>query len=159
MKRCASCKDSTPLRVHEPAKVEFIVDGRAFTGSVPRVAECVRCGAEYASTRALKTLQMMVARDLAVSAAIGAEGFRYMRKALDMKAKHLASLLDVTRETLSRWEMGEREIPRMAWTLLAGIVLEVSKGSSPTLSLLIGLKDPVRVPKTNVVGDLSRRFG
>lgn len=145
--------------MHEPAKVEIIVDGRAFTGSIPRMAECEKCGTEYASWNALKTLQTMVARDLAVSAAIGGEGFKYMRKALGIKAKHLASLLDVTRETLSRWETGEREIPRMAWTLLAGMVLEGSNERSPTLSLLVGLKDPVKLPKTNVAGELTRRFG
>src|SRR4051812_46497597 len=127
LKKCIKCGGTKLRETSTPLKQ--VVDGREFTGAL-RTQTCDACGESYVDLADGKRYEMDVARDLAVGAAIGPEGFRYMRKALGMKADHLASLLDVARETLSRWETGEREIPRMAWALLAGIVLEDVKGAS-----------------------------
>lgn len=154
VKKCVKCGGTKFRESATPLKQ--VVDGREFTGSL-RTRTCESCSEGYVDLSDGKRYEMDVARDLAVGAGIGPEGFRYMRKALGMKAEQLATLLDVARETLSRWETGDREIPRMAWALLAGIVLEGSTGSSPTLSRLVDFKEPPKLAKTNVAGELAAR--
>lgn len=43
-----------------------------------------------------------------------AKEFKFVRKVAELKATEVAVMLDVAAETISRWESGERPIPRMA---------------------------------------------
>jgi transcriptional regulator with XRE-family HTH domain len=59
-----------------------------------------------------------------------------MRKALSLRGSELGALLDVTAETISRWENGQRNVHRTAWVALGSMVLEKMQGSTSTLDRL-----------------------
>jgi transcriptional regulator with XRE-family HTH domain len=47
-----------------------------------------------------------------------------MRKALGLRAADLAEMLDVTPETLSRWETGKLPMGRTSWLTLSSLALD-----------------------------------
>jgi DNA-binding transcriptional regulator YiaG len=106
------------------------VAGRTFTVEVPAVRD-----AEYGDTVSLADLaraELEIASQLALEGPVSGEAFRYMRGALGIQAKDLATLLDVTPETVSRWENGARDLDRGAWIALGGMALE--KAGKPTVT-------------------------
>ena len=66
-----------------------------------------------------------------------------------MRAADLAELLDVTPETVSRWETGKLDVARAAWSALAGIVVERAhgEGRSRMLDRLRALQAPKKLAK------------
>jgi transcriptional regulator with XRE-family HTH domain len=75
------------------------------------------------------------------------ETFRFMRKSLGMRAADLAELLDVTPETISRWETGKLDVARSAWATLADVVVEQAEGRSRMLDRLRTLREPKKLAK------------
>lgn len=55
---------------------------------------------------------------------------KFLRTELDLSQKTLASLLDVTENTVRRWEHGEVAIPGPAQRALAGYYLETVNGGT-----------------------------
>ncbi|HTP29443.1 MAG TPA: hypothetical protein VMK12_27735, partial [Anaeromyxobacteraceae bacterium] len=58
----------------------------------------------------------------------------------------LAELLDVTIETISRWEHGKQSLDRRAVALLASMVLDRIEGRTSTLDRLKALLKPEPLP-------------
>jgi transcriptional regulator with XRE-family HTH domain len=70
-----------------------------------------------------------------------------MRKSIGMRAADLAELLDVTPETVSRWETGKLDVTRAAWSTLADVVVEHAERASRMLDRLRTLREPKKLAK------------
>lgn len=96
---------------------------QTFTAEVPAV-RCEACGAVFFDGPALGDFERAAARELAQRGPATAETFRFMRKAIGMRAADLAEMLDVTPETISRWETGKLPMSRTTWLTLSSLVLD-----------------------------------
>ncbi len=121
MKRCVECKGCLQRRLVEET---LQVGGHRFVASLPgRV--CAGCGETYLDAKTLERFELTVAVDLALAGETKGEVFKFIRKAVGMKATELAELLGVAAETVSRWETGERAVDRGAFALLADMAREM----------------------------------
>jgi DNA-binding XRE family transcriptional regulator len=125
MKRCYKCKGETLAETKVEERIE--VAGKTFTASVLAI-KCAACGELYYPGPVL-------------------ESFGFMRRALGLKAVELAELLDVTHETVSRWEHGHQPVERRAVALLSAMVLDRLEGQTTTLDRLKTLLKPKPLPK------------
>jgi len=114
------------------------LDGRTFRGTLPATV-CTKCGEVFVDGKEIARFDAEIAARMARDGAPSGASFQWMRKAMGLRGADLAPLLDVSAETLSRWETGERTVPRTAWVLLSRIVLEGRGPSSPTLGRLTSL--------------------
>jgi DNA-binding transcriptional regulator YiaG len=128
------------------AEEQLEVAGKTFTAILP-ITKCVNCGATYISHDALGVLELGTAAELARHGEVSAEAFGFMRRVLGMKASELAELLDVTYETISRWEHGHQPVERRAAALLSAMVLDRVEGRSTILEQLQALLKPVPLPR------------
>jgi putative zinc finger/helix-turn-helix YgiT family protein len=144
MKRCYKCKGE----MLEETKVEESrhLAGRTFTASVPAL-KCSECSELYFPGPALEAFDVAIAGELARHGEVSAEAFAFMRRAIGMTARELAELLDVTPETVSRWEHGKRQLERGPFALLAEMVLDRLEGRTTTLDRLKALLKPDPLPK------------
>jgi DNA-binding transcriptional regulator YiaG len=142
--KCARCdgrlERTTTERVQDVAR-------RRFVATVPARA-CRVCGAVYVAAASLERVELAVACELAVHGPATGETFRYMRKALGMRASDLASLLGVTPETVSRWENEQRPVDGPTWITLGSLVLEKARRASSTLDRLRAMRDYRAPPRT-----------
>jgi DNA-binding transcriptional regulator YiaG len=122
------------------------VAGFTFTATIP-VKRCESCREEYFELNDLAALNMAIAGELARHGEMSGESFRFMRKALGMRALELAELLDVTHETVSRWEHERLPVERRAAALLSAMVLDRLEGRTATLDRLKTLLKPDPLPK------------
>lgn len=136
----------------EPGVVERTerVGDLSYTAEIPAKL-CPSCGESYVSLETLRQLGALVAADLAREGVATPEAFKYMRKRLRLPAKELAALLDVSPETVSRWEHGKHPLDSRAVKLL-GVMVLVSVGDRPGLDYLRSLLQK-REPR-----DLARRL-
>ncbi len=127
--KCAQCGHGTL----EPGVVERTVNvgELSYTAEVPAKV-CPSCGAYRLSRDTMRRLSAVIAGDLAREGVATPEVFRYLRKRLQLSAKELAALLDVTPETVSRWENGKHPLDPRAMKLLGAMVLD-SLGERPRL--------------------------
>lgn len=98
------------------------VDGRTYSVEVPTVERTP--GEVGVNAVVLGRAELAIAAALALESPVGAEGFRFMRGALGLRAVDLAAMLDVNPQTVSRWERGETAVDRAAWLALGTLVLE-----------------------------------
>lgn len=143
MKRCLQCKGERLSEATTEERLE--VAGKTFEASVP-VIRCADCGESYYPGPELERFELEVAGALAEHGEMSAEAFRFMRKALGVRACELAELLDVAQETVSRWEHGRLPIERRAAALLSAMVLDRLEGRTATLDRLKALLKPEPLP-------------
>lgn len=143
MNRCVQC-GHVGLEDGQ-ADDQIVIGERTFTASLPAQI-CPECGESYTGLEALGQLELAVAAALARDGTRSPEAFRFMRKALGLPAVELAELLDVTPETISRWEHGKLRVERRALALIGALVLEREEGRSTILDHLRALKDPPPEP-------------
>ena len=134
---------------------KHIVDGVMFRVKM-KASRCAKCDAETVPLAELGAGELAVATWLAQNAVISGASFRFMRKALLLRANALADLLGVTNESVSRWENGKREVDRSAWVLLASMVLDRVEGSARTADRLEALRKPPR-PRKDVTLEVHPR--
>jgi putative zinc finger/helix-turn-helix YgiT family protein len=144
MKRCSECDREGLLKTTEPDTLT--VAGRSFTAAVP-AWHCEACGKTYLDGPSLGDFELAVAREIATQGPASGETFRFMRKSIGMRAADLAELLDVTPETVSRWETGKLDVARAAWATLADVVVEHAEGASRMLDRLRTLREPKKLAK------------
>ena len=120
-----------------PSMVEIRreVGERVFVASVDG-RKCTACGEASFKGTCLARFEGAVATSLASSGETSGAAFRWMRKALDLRAIDVAALLGVAPETSSRWETGRVAIDRSALALLALMVLDHARGSAATIDAL-----------------------
>lgn len=141
MKRCVECKGGLrERRVEETLQV----GGHRFLASLPGKV-CSHCGESYLDAKTLERFELTVAVDLALAGETKGEVFKFIRKAVGLKATELAELLGVAPETISRWETGERAVDRGAFALLGDIAQERLEGRASTLDMLKSMQTPKRL--------------
>lgn len=139
MKRCLKCKQE---QLHDTQVEESIEVGEhTFTARIP-VTQCGNCGELYFQADILARFELTVATLLAKTGVASCEAIRFMRKAIQMRAAELADLLDVTPETVSRWETGKLPVERRALALLGSLVIDKFEGHTSTLDRLRELREP-----------------
>jgi DNA-binding transcriptional regulator YiaG len=122
------------------------VAGRTFSRQVP-VLRCEKCGETYFQGNDLLEVEIEAAGVIAREGPSNGETFRFMRKALGLRAVDLAELLGVAPETLSRWENGQRPVDRAAWVALGAMAQERLEGRTTMLERLKALIKPSPLPK------------
>ncbi len=114
-------------------------------------AEALRCPHHAEETRfepaAMLAMEATRASALVRAGIPGGRSFQWVRTHLGFTGREFAALLDVAAETLSRWETGEREIPRAARALLVLLFLERDSKHAAAQTVLAALRDhrPVAV--------------
>jgi hypothetical protein len=119
------------------------ISGITFTGKVAAL-ECVKCGERYTRLDDLSGFELAVAERLASLGIRTGAAFKFMRKALGLRAVDLGELLDVAAETVSRWETGEPEAHVFA--LLGSMVADRIEGRDTTVKRLRAIYSTRRKP-------------
>jgi YgiT-type zinc finger domain-containing protein len=157
MNRCMFCDYEGTFDVavtHE----EAVVGDRVFTGEVP-AERCPRCGETYTPADGPAAFGEEVARTLIAEGDASGAAFRHLRHTLGLTGQAIAAKLGVAAETVSRWERGERDVDRLAWTAVASLVLDAAEHSERTSKVLAALtREPARLPATVHVA-IPRRAG
>ncbi len=132
-RRCPSCKASELQKGmgREEIEVGIHVFGAQLEGY-----HCNCCGEVVIRLSELGRFERGIAGWLAREGVLSGEAFRFMRKAVGLRAKELAELLDVTPETISRWEKEHRQPERKAMMVLGDLVLDRLKGEGTALKRL-----------------------
>lgn len=155
MKRCGRCDG---LLVSRKVDVSRDVGDHVFIAALP-ARHCRSCGETSYEAAILQRFDLHVANRLAEAGVGSGAAFRFMRKALGLRAVDLAELLDVSAETLSRWETEKRALDRGALAVLAACVRDALAGRTSTLDTLRALRTPRALEKRvqlDLTGDRAR---
>ena len=144
MKRCYNCEGGRLIKAKVEERVK--VGRRTFVSTLP-VIRCSTCGEETFAGPDLQALELRIAGELARHGEVAAEAFSFMRRVLGVRAMDLAEYLDVTPETVSRWEHGKQPIDRGAAALLSAMVVDRLEGRTTTVDRLKTLLKPRRLPR------------
>lgn len=144
MKRCVQC-DSKDLK-KTAVRQEIQVAEHRFETDIPAFV-CSSCNESYVTGPDLNRFELMVAAELGKAGEVSGGILRFMRKALGMKAMELAKLLDVSPETVSRWETGAQSIDRRTMTLVAVMITDKLEGRETTLRSLRTQLEPRTLPR------------
>jgi YgiT-type zinc finger domain-containing protein len=118
-----------------PVEIRREVGEHVFIATVPGY-RCDACGEVQFEGADLARFEREVAKTLAESGVASVEAFRWMRKALDLRAMDLAELLNVPPETITHWEAGRGTPDRAALALLGLMVMDHVRGNTVTLDSL-----------------------
>lgn len=140
--KCESC-DSNNAKITQVVH-ETVVGEHVFKSRVNAI-ECPKCG-ELVAGDELARAEFEVASELVVCGIVNKESFRFLRSVLDMNGRQTAELLNVTPETVSRWESGARELEWLAWAHLAAMVRDKADGRHDTAEQLRAMRSP-RTPR------------
>jgi DNA-binding transcriptional regulator YiaG len=89
---------------------------------------CPKCDASTMDLAELASFELRAAAALALNGVCTGEAFRFMRKALGMRAADVGAVLGVTPETISRWETGQREVDSHVFAMLGEIAIAEMEG-------------------------------
>jgi DNA-binding XRE family transcriptional regulator len=141
MDKCIKCGGKRLKSSLASNRIE--ISGITFTGEVAAM-ECVKCGERYTRLDDVGGFELAVAERLASLGVRTGTAFKFMRKALGLRAVDLAELLDVAAETVSRWETSEPEAHVFA--LLGSIVTDRIEGRDTTIKRLRAIYSTRRKP-------------
>lgn len=153
MKRCVTCGHEGLVDDH--AEDSIRVGGQLFT-AVIGAQVCPNCHEAYFGYDEIGRFEGAVAVELAREGRKTPEAFAFMRKALGMRSVELAELLDVTPETISRWEHGKVALEHRATALLGAMVLDQAENKTATVDRLRALKQNRDAPSTVKLGQIPR---
>ena len=114
--RCPNCRKENTFAPWEGSDERFGVSFLA------RGERCGSCGETLYSFEELGRQDKLVALGIANRGIRNGKEFRFVRKATDLKATEVGELLDVTAETISRWENEKLAIPRYAAFIVGELV-------------------------------------
>ena len=141
MRKCPTCRQGK-LEAGV-TRVKRRVAGIDFAGTLPATL-CGSCDEALVSAAELGRFELAIAERLAALGVRNGEAFKFMRKALGLRAIDLAALLDVAAETVSRWETGQPEA--RAFALLGSVVTDRIAGTERTVDSLKALQSEKRRP-------------
>ncbi len=129
MTHCQVCKGTA----FEPTIFEdsTLVGSVRVAGHVPAL-RCSQCAEITIAQSDLVAFELRAVAEVLSRGWVGAGPFRAARKVLGFTGSELAALLGVTPETLSRWENGQRDVDRLAWSVVASLVEERRAGVTTT---------------------------
>jgi putative zinc finger/helix-turn-helix YgiT family protein len=144
MKRCPICRATDLRQVEEKRTITVPLRGGPFSIVVTGVqgVKCSACGEGLFSGDELARADLLAAAEVADRGLREGAAFRFMRKVLGFRAEDLASLLDVTEGTISRWENDHAPVDRAAWATLAAMISERLAGQTTTLDRLRASREP-----------------
>jgi DNA-binding transcriptional regulator YiaG len=143
--RCPACGKAAFQSATYAARRNL--DGRRFTADIP-ARKCTSCGELLISGPGMAAFERAITLDLARGGEVGPEGFRWLRKAAELKAMRLAELLDVTPMQVSRWENGRKPLERRAVALVSALALEHVEGKAAARAVLEALAASKKRPKS-----------
>jgi len=111
--------------------------------------KCGGCGESFLNGPDLGRAELLAAVEAIARGLREGPTLKFVRKALGLRAAELGQLLDVSAETVSRWENGHRAAERSVWNTLADLVTDKLAGTTTTLDRLRALAEP-RLPKQPV---------
>lgn len=125
LRRCVQC-GSEDLRIRNVEdKIELEVARKqtaVFVRQDMPAVVCETCGEAYFGSADVGDFELQVAMEAGARGFIHGPVLRFMRTAISFSAKDLANLLDVTAETVSRWENGHTAIPRTVFIVVTALV-------------------------------------
>lgn len=98
------------------------IGGQPFTVTLPAFV-CPKDGSWIAEPDVLREMNRQALHFIVTHGPVNGTTLKYLRYRLELKAADLAELLGVTPETFSRWETGAMPVNRLAWTLVARMVV------------------------------------
>ena len=106
--RCPTCKKQNTLRpwTGTTSLMGFEIEGHG--------QRCKACGEILTELTELERQEQLVAEQLVTRGIRSGQEFRFVRKHAGFQANEVAAMFGVRKETVSRWERGEVEIPRTA---------------------------------------------
>jgi len=144
MKKCTQC-GATEF-------VSDVIDDTIHVGSTTFVVSgvpcerCVACREYRVSLNDMGRAELTVAASLAQMGVRTGSAFKFMRKALGLKAVQLSELLGVQPETMSRWERETQPVESRSLALLGALVADrVAGRDESTMERLKAIQEP-RVP-------------
>jgi DNA-binding XRE family transcriptional regulator len=115
---------------------------------IPAV-KCDGCGESFLNGPDLGRAELLASGEAIARGVRDGPTLKFVRKALGLRAAELGELLDVSAETLSRWENGHRVAERSVWNTLADLIADKLAGVTTTVDRLRALAEP-RLPKQPV---------
>ena len=137
MRKCVKCgsdgfKNGT---VHHSMRV----GEQVYSGEVPAEI-CRNCGEGYISGTDLGRWELAVTRVLVTLGPVCPEAVSFLRRASGLRSKEVAALLDVTADSVSRWEHGKRPVDRQTWLVIGALALDALEGRDDTKRRLLALR-------------------
>ena len=145
--KCINCGQAEFVRGAVPHSVT--VAEVEFTTELPG-QRCPACGYSTVNGPAAVRFELLVADELFKRGLRSGAAFKFMRKALGMKAAEIASAFNVAPETVSRWETGQREVDWPEFMLLGFLVDDKLAGRTTTLSRLQALAEPAQAGRITI---------
>lgn len=134
--KCPSCKGKEFEQSRQ--RDERQVAGFTFAAELT-IYRCKSCTEVLFVLSEIGQFEKQIAGWLARKGILSGEAFRFMRKSIGLRASELAPLLDLTSETISRWEKEHRLPDRKAMMVLGALVLEQLAGRDEILKRLQSL--------------------
>jgi HTH-type transcriptional regulator / antitoxin MqsA len=125
MRRCPTCKQAALMTGTSEEVFAFTATTVTVTASADL---CPACGEALVSAGELGRIEAAAARALVEAGTQGGDVFRFLRKSVGLPARVIARLFDVSPDTVSRWENGERAVPRVAMALLGALIVAEHDG-------------------------------
>jgi len=150
MKRCASCQSGDLRETREAVEVRVPSSPEPLVVRVTGVSatRCGHCGESFMSGSDLGRAELLAAAEAMTRGLRDGGAFKFVRKALGLRAADLGDLLGVSAETVSRWENSHRAAERSVWNTLADLVSDKLHGTRTTLDRLTAPRP--RIPKQPV---------
>jgi len=117
------------------------VGGHVFVSKV-RGRTCDQCGEATFADGEVERVDLAIARALVDEGIASGGAFKFIRKAVGLRATDLAELLHVTKETVSRWETNKVPIDHPARALLAMMLADRAAGGTSTQDVLRAMGAP-----------------
>lgn len=151
MKRCAMCRSDDLRETTEAVEVAVPTDSAPLRVRVSGVSSvrCGNCGESFLSGPDLARAELLAAGEAIARGLRDGATLKFVRKALGLRAVELGELLDVSAETVSRWENGHRSAERSVWNTLADLVSDRLGGKTATVERLRAPAKP-QIPKQPV---------
>ncbi len=143
-KHCVGCKTGKLARVRVMDSIK--VGGHAFSAELPAL-RCEHCDLVSFDGPALEGFELRVAVELARAGESTGAAMRFMRKTVGLRAAEFAGLVDVTPETVSRWENDKQSLDHRAMAVLASVVLDRFERRSTMLDTLRALQHPRKLAR------------
>ena len=119
------------------------VAGVAFSATLP-AWRCADCDHVVVDDYVAGAFERGIAVDVAQRGPTNGETFRFLRARLALSSDELASILEVDPAVLRRWETDAANVERLAWLVVAGLVLESIDASVSTSVRIPGASSTTR---------------
>lgn len=118
---CPAC-ESDRTRMTSTRRTQSVA-GVAFSATLP-AWRCLDCGHVVVDDHVTRAFDRGIALDIAQRGPTTGETFRFLRARLSLPSSELAAILEVDPSLLRRWEHDAANVERVAWLVVAGLVLE-----------------------------------